>query len=223
MNQEHLCVAAVPLFHHLNLEDQRLINPLVNHRIFEKGEQIITPDGDPKLVVVARGNMKVYQLSAAGREQLLRVVGPSGYEGEGLLLGARNENLFAEALQQTEVCLLTQEDFQKILLQYPQLSLKLLEINAQKMMEAEQQTRFLMMEKVEERLMTYLLDLYKTTESAQVEIPMKMKELASFLGTTPETVSRKLKWLEKEGLIKRNRNKIKLHDKKELENRLLLI
>lgn len=223
MNQEHLCVAAVPLFHHLNLEDQRLVNPLVNHRIFEKGEQIITPDGDPKLVVVARGNMKVYQLSAAGREQLLRVVGPSGYEGEGLLLGARNENLFAEALQQTEVCLLTQEDFQKILLQYPQLSLKLLEINAQKMMEAEQQTRFLMMEKVEERLMTYLLDLYKTTESAQVEIPMKMKELASFLGTTPETVSRKLKWLEKEGLIKRNRNKIKLHDKKELENRLLLI
>ncbi|MEK4302262.1 Crp/Fnr family transcriptional regulator [Oceanobacillus sp. FSL W8-0428] len=223
MNQEHLCVAAVPLFHHLNLEDQRLINPLVNHRIFEKGEQIITPDGDPKLVVVARGNMKVYQLSAAGREQLLRVVGPSGYEGEGLLLGARNENLFAEALQQTEVCLLTQEDFQKILLQYPQLSLKLLEINAQKMMEAEQQTRFLMMEKVEERLMTYLLDLYKTTESAQVEIPMKMKELASFLGTTPETVSRKLKWLEQEGLIKRNRNKIKLHDKKELENRLLLI
>ncbi len=223
MNQEHLCVAAVPLFHHLNLEDQRLINPLVNHRIFEKGEQIITPDGAPKLVVVARGNMKVYQLSAAGREQLLRVVGPSGYEGEGLLLGARNENLFAEALQQTEVCLLTQEDFQKILLQYPQLSLKLLEINAQKMMEAEQQTRFLMMEKVEERLMTYLLDLYKTTESAQVEIPMKMKELASFLGTTPETVSRKLKWLEKEGLIKRNRNKIKLHDKKELENRLLLI
>lgn len=223
MNQEHLCVAAVPLFHHLNLEDQRLINPLVNHRIFEKGEQIITPDGDPKLVVVARGNMKVYQLSAAGREQLLRVVGYSGYEGEGLLLGARNENLFAEALQQTEVCLLTQEDFQKILLQYPQLSLKLLEINAQKMMEAEQQTRFLMMEKVEERLMTYLLDLYKTTESAQVEIPMKMKELASFLGTTPETVSRKLKWLEQEGLIKRNRNKIKLHDKKELENRLLLI
>lgn len=214
MNQEHLCVAAVPLFHHLNLEDQRLINPLVNHRIFEKGEQIITPDGDPKLVVVARGNMKVYQLSAAGREQLLRVVGPSGYEGEGLLLGARNENLFAEALQQTEVCLLTQEDFQKILLQYPQLSLKLLEINAQKMMEAEQQTRFLMMEKVEERLMTYLLDLYKTTESAQVEIPMKMKELASFLGTTPETVSRKLKWLEQEGLIKRNRNKIKLHDKR---------
>ncbi|GGP13981.1 Crp/Fnr family transcriptional regulator [Oceanobacillus neutriphilus] len=221
MNQEHLCVTAVPLFHHLDLEDQRMINQLVNHRIFENGEQIITPDGDPKLVVVARGNMKVYQLSAAGREQLLRVVGPNGYEGEGLLLGARNENLFAEALQQTEVCLLKQEDFQKILLQYPELSLKLLEINAQKMMEAEQQTRFLMMEKVEERLMTYLLDLYKITESAQVEIPMKMKELASFLGTTPETVSRKLKWLEKEGLIQRKRNKIKLHDKKDLENRLL--
>ncbi|WP_152655061.1 hypothetical protein [Oceanobacillus sp. CFH 90083] len=82
-----------------------------------------------------------------------------------MLLGARNENLFGEAMQKTEVCLLKQEDFQKILLQYPQLSLKLLEISAQKMME-----------KVENRLMTYLLDLYKTSESRQVEIPMKMKE-----------------------------------------------
>ncbi|GIO19204.1 Crp/Fnr family transcriptional regulator [Oceanobacillus oncorhynchi subsp. incaldanensis] len=221
MSQEHLCVAAVPLFQHLDLEDQRIINRLVKHHIFQKGEQIITPDENPQLVVIAQGNMKVYQLSATGREQLLRVVGPNGYEGEGLLLGAQNENLFGEAMQKTEVCLLKQEDFQKILLQYPQISLKLLEINAQKLMEAEQQAQFLMMEKVENRLMTYLLDLYKTAGSKQVEIPMKMKELASFLGTTPETLSRKLKWLEGERLIQRKGSMIKLLDKKELENRLL--
>ena len=75
-------------------------------------------------VILARGSMKVYQLSSSGREQLLRVVEPGGYEGESLLLG----DLFAEALQQPQVCVLKQADFQKLLLEYPQLALKLLAV-----------------------------------------------------------------------------------------------
>ncbi|WP_130858848.1 Crp/Fnr family transcriptional regulator [Gracilibacillus phocaeensis] len=220
MSQEHLCVASVPLFAHLDIEEQRNINQLVTHQVFEKGKQIMTPDGDPQLVVIAHGSMKMYQLSASGREQLLRVVGPGGYEGENLLLDARNENLFGEALEKTEACLLAYEDFQQLLLTSPPLSLKLLKMNAGKMMQIERQTQFLTMEKVEERLVTYLLNICKATESTQVDIPMKMKELASFLGTTPETLSRKWKWLEHEELIQRKGNKINVLDKEALEGYL---
>lgn len=218
MTHEHICVTLVPLFNHLDLEEQRKINQLVTHQVFEKGEQIVTPEGDPQLVIVARGNMKVYQLSPAGREQLLRVVEPGGYEGESQLFGAQNDTLFGEALQQTEVCVLKHQDFQQLLLRYPQLSLRLLEINAEKMTKVEQQTQFLMMEKVEERLATYLLDLYKVSGGANVTIPMKMKELAAFLGTTPETLSRKLKLLEDHQLIQRKGSRITLLDLDGLED-----
>lgn len=218
MTHEHICVTLVPLFNHLDLEEQRKINQLVTHQVFEKGEQIVTPEGDPQLVIVARGNMKVYQLSPAGREQLLRVVEPGGYEGESQLFGAQNDTLFGEALQQTEVCVLKHQDFQQLLLRYPQLSLRLLEINAEKMTKVEQQTQFLMMEKVEERLATYLLDLYKVSGEANVTIPMKMKELAAFLGTTPETLSRKLKLLEDHQLIQRKGSRITLLDLDGLED-----
>ncbi len=80
-----------------------------------------------------------------------------------------------------------------------------MEINANKMIGVEQQTQFLLMEKVEERLAKYLLDLHKATGNDQVEIPMKMKELAAYLGTTPETLSRKFalledkQWLQRQG------------------------
>ncbi len=47
---------------------------------------------------------------------------------------------------------------------------------------------------------------------------MKMKELAAFLGTTPETLSRKFKLLEKEGLIKRDKKTIIVLDHNKLEN-----
>lgn len=217
MSHEHLCVTLVPLFNHLAIEDQRKIHALVNHRIVEKGEQIFTPDGAEQLVIVARGNMKVYQLSSSGKEQVLRVVEPGGYEGENQLFGVRNEVLFGEALETTEVCVLRQQDFSDLLLSYPQLSLKLLEINAQKMLKVEQQTRFLMMEKVEERLATYLLDLAKVAEAQELILPMKMKELALFLGTTPETLSRKFKLLEHQQLISREKRKVTLLDAEGLE------
>ncbi len=36
----------------------------------------------------------------------------------------------------------------------------------------------------------------------EIELPMSKKDLASYLGTTPETISRKLADLENEGCIK---------------------
>ena len=119
-------------------------------------------------------------------------------------------------MEKTEVCVLKQRDFTQLLLDYPQLSLKLLEINAQKMLKVEQQARFLMMEKVDERLATYLLDLAKVAESDQVVLPMKMKELALFLGTTPETLSRKLKRFEEKQWIRRNKRTVWLLDQDQL-------
>lgn len=217
VQEEHLCVTLVPLFNHLELEDQKRIHQLVKHVTYEKGETIVSPYDDPQLVIVAKGLLKVYQLSPSGKEQLLRVVEPGGYEGENALFGVKNNNLFSESLQKTEVCVLKQSDFQKLLKDYPQLSLKLLTINAEKNAKVEEQTQFLTMERIEERLATYLLDLAKAGESSQVKIPMKMKELAGFLGTTPETLSRKLKSLEKAQLIKREKQTIQILDAERLE------
>ncbi len=218
MSHEHLCVTLVPLFNHLDLDDQKKINEIAEHVIVDKGETIFSPYSDSELIIVAKGNMKVYQLSSNGKEQLLRVVEPGGYEGENQLFGAKNEILFGEALEKTELCVLKQEDFQNILLEHPQLSLKLLEINAQKSVSAEQQAQFLVMEKVEERLATYLINLSKSQNSLTFKLPLLMKELAAFLGTTPETLSRKFKFLEDERYLSRNNRIITIINEDALED-----
>ena len=211
MRHEGLCVSLVPLFNHLEIEDQQKIHSLVTHRKVEKGEQILAPNGESQLVIVASGSMKVYQLSASGKEQLLRVVEPGGYEGESQLLGVPNESLFGEALEKTEICVLRQKDFSELLLHYPAL-------NAEKLTKVQQQTTFLMMEKVEERVAVYLLDLAKATGKNHFFLPMKMKELAAFIGTTPETLSRKFKLLEENGYVKRENREVWIIDKEQLED-----
>jgi len=218
MTEEHLCVSLVPLFNHLDIEDQRKVNGLTRHRVVAKGEQIFSPDGEAQLVILARGALKVYQLSASGKEQLLRIVEPGGYEGENQLFGAANTASFGEALVPSEVCVLRQTDFNKLLEEYPKIALKLLKINAEKSLRTEQQTQFLAMEKVEERLAAYLLDLSLVANSETITLPMKMKELAAFLGTTPETLSRKFKLLEAQDLIVRDKKQITILDQDGLED-----
>ncbi|UXR77539.1 MULTISPECIES: Crp/Fnr family transcriptional regulator [unclassified Staphylococcus] len=214
---EHLCVSLVPLFHQLDHEDLAKINARAKVSYYEKGDVIFQP-GDEQLYIVADGNMKIYQLSSNGKEQLLRVVEPGSYEGESQLFGVENDTRFGEALNKTTICSISKQDFNEILVDYPQLSMKLLEFNMQKVLQLEQQTQFLSMEKVEERLASYLIDLMTAEESDKVVIPMSMKDLATFLGTTPETLSRKLKYLEQLGCIKRKGRNISIVDVEELEN-----
>lgn len=212
----HICVSLVPLFQELTEEEQIKINRLARYYYYAKGELVFKP-GEQKLVIVARGSMKIYQISSSGKEQLLRITDVGGYEGENQLFGSANTNLFGEALEPTEICTLSKSDFDEILLNYPELMLKLLEISAQKASLLEQQTQFLSMEKIEERLVTYLLHLSRLEESLDILLPMKMKDLAAFLGTTPETLSRKLKFLELEGLIQRRGRKVTIFNKDALE------
>lgn len=207
----HHCVSIVPLFNHLSGEDQEQIDRLVSHRHFHKGETIWQPGNDPLLIIVARGTLKVYMISSSGREQLLRILNPGDYEGVNTLLGAMAQDIFIDSITDTEVCLLRKKDFTALLSRTPQLALKLLELYAQRMADTENLTRFLTMENVETRLATYLQALsLQVSPSSHLTLPMKMKDLASYLGTTPETLSRKLHNLENKGIISRKGRKLRI-------------
>ena len=216
--KEHHCTSIVPLFNHLSEEEQDKIESLVIHRHFNKGETVWQPGDDPLLIIVASGSMKVYMIAGNGREQLLRLLTPGSYEGSNALLGARAQDLFIDTLEATDACLLRKSNFTALLEKTPKLALKLLEINAQRMADTENQTCFLMMERVETRLSAYLLSLSLLSGgAADLEIPMKMKDLSAYLGTTPETLSRKLHLLEETNLISRKGKKIHITDREELK------
>ena len=198
---EHLCIAFVPLFNHLSQEAQQKIMALTNHHTYKKNELIFQP-GDEKLIIVAEGSMKVYQLLSNGKEHLLRIVHTGDYEGDQQLFDITNDRLFGQALENTKICTLSKQAFHQVLLENPPIALKLLELSAQKTAQLEKQTQFLSMERVEERLAHYLLN--NSSNQSTLTLPMKMKDLALYLGTTPETLSRKFKYLEEKQYIKRS-------------------
>lgn len=215
---DHVCAEIVPIFTQLNHQELVQVSDLVQHHHFDKNEVIFGPDNANQLVIVAQGAAKVYQLAANGKEQLLRVLDAGDFEGEKNLFAIANQDLYVETLKNSTVCTLSAHDFQPLLEKYPSIAWKLLQSNATKIAALERQNQLLNHDLIEQRLATYLLDLSKARGETTFTLPMKLKELASFLGTTPETISRKFKQFEKDGLIVKDKKAIKLLQMAQLQN-----
>ena len=115
-----------------------------------------------------------------------------------------------------KACFIRREEFLDLLMQYPSISLKLLEEFNRRIVHSGHQATSNTAETVLVRLVSYLLDLSNAQESDSVVLPLSMKELAAFLSTTPETLSRKVGYLEKEGVIKKKGRKITILNREKM-------
>jgi len=202
------CVSQVPIFNHLEEEQMQEIMNSVQSWAFKKGEMIYhAGDSSDSLYIVANGKIRIYRLSESGKEQLLRILVPGDFTGELALFKETTHEAFAEAIADTEVCMMKRAHLQALLLKYPSISLKILTEFSNRLEETEKQTARVATEAVETRIALFLADCLEIEESREIILPMSKKDLASYLGTTPETISRKLTELEQQGLIKQKPHK----------------
>ena len=198
------CITRVPIFNHLDDDKLHEILSTIKSVHFEKGETIYqVGQHSDSLYIVRKGKIRIYRLSESGREQLLRILKPGDFTGELALFRHSVHESFAEAMEETDVCVITRNDLQRFLLKYPSIALQILTEFANRLDESERRTARVANERVENRIALYLAECVKNSKgSLEVTLPMSRKDLASYLGTTPETVSRKLTELEMQGYIK---------------------
>lgn len=197
-----LCVAKVPFFNHLDYDEMMKITMRSTHKNFKKGE-IIIHDGDPLdyLYIVHQGRVKIYQLFSNGKEQLLRILEPGEFMGEMALFTEKNMDSYAETMEKTEICAIHRDDMQELMNEYPTIAIKILEQFSNRLDSTEKLVGELSSKDVEMRAATYLVELAEKNDSREIVLPMSKKELASFLGTTQETISRRLSTFETKGWI----------------------
>lgn len=209
------CVSLVPIFNHLEDEQMDEIMGTIKSGHYLKGE-IIYQAGDQSdsLYIVRRGKIKIYRLSESGKEQLIRILTPGNFTGELALFRESIHESYAEAMEETEVCMINRLDLQQILKKFPSISLKILSEISSRLEKAEKQTTRVSTEKVETRIALFLAECIDPEgQSMEITLPMSKKDLASYIGTTPETLSRKLTELEEGGYIKQmSHKKIRILD-----------
>ena len=153
------------------------------------------------MIVIDQGKAKVYNLSKDGKEVVLGILQKGDIAGQQhLFKQSENEN-FVEAVEDTWVCSINRAGFQKLLQKTPDLSLKLLNNFGKKLVAIEHNSVLRNTLDAKERILAYLNDLANEQGKNEVKLELKKKDLASYLGITPKTFSRKLKELEKDGKI----------------------
>lgn len=198
------CVSLVPIFNHLESDQMDEIMKATQSVSYRKNEIIYSAgDQSDSLYIVNKGKIRIYRLSESGKEQLVRILTPGDFTGELALFKESIHESYAEAMVETAVCMVTRTDLQEFLIRYPSISLKILSEFSKRLETSEKQTTRFATEKVETRIALFLAECIDgEKQSKEIVLPMTKKDLASYLGTTPETISRKLTDLEEAGYIK---------------------
>lgn len=212
----HSCISLVPIFNHLEEKHRKEITDAVQSISYKKGETIYQAgDRSDSLYIVSSGKIKIYRLSESGKEQLIRLLYPGDFTGELALFNDATQEAYAQAMSDTKICIMRRSDLQNLIIKYPAISFSLLAEFASRLEKSEKQAASFATEKAETRIALYLAECTDASEPTQEFIlPMSKKDLASYLGTTPETISRKLAELEQQGYIEqKSAKRIKILDR----------
>ena len=208
LDHDDYCISLVPIFNHLEAEQMDEIMTLIHSKSYKKGEDIYqSGNKSDALYIVRSGRVKIYRISESGKEQILRILNPGDFTAELALFNESVHDAYASALSDTDVCMIRRDDLQILLSKYPNISIKILSELSHRLAQSETQTTRLT-ERVELRIALFLVEsLDNNSQSNTITLPMSKKDLASYLGTSPETISRKLLEFEDAGLIKQISNK----------------
>ncbi|MGV8845587.1 Crp/Fnr family transcriptional regulator [Tessaracoccus sp.] len=197
------CVSRVPLFARLDAAAQQAVGGFAHPIHIMRGELLHSPgDARSTLVVVHTGALKVVRVTAGGFERLVRVASPGDVVGEHAFLTGESTDVYVEALEETSVCTFQHRDLSRLMAVHPDIGLQLLKTLSARLDVAERSLSQSLVG-VPARLADYLLELpvRRGPHGPVVTWPISKRDVASYLGTTPESLSRALARMESGGLI----------------------
>ena len=180
-----------------------------------KKSQLIFQEGDRAdgLYMVATGKIKVFKLSAEGKEQILHIYGPGHTFGEVPVFEGKHFPATSMALEKSEIIFLPRNRFVELIATTPALSMNMLADLSRRLREFTIQVENLSLKEVPARLAAYVITLAEEQKTEDgVELPISKAQLANLIGTTPETISRMLKKMGSKALIRTQGKNIQILD-----------
>jgi CRP/FNR family transcriptional regulator len=207
----------IPLFAGLAEHDLAALQAISRVRECPRGELLFS-DGEQAegFYVVLDGKVKVYKLSAEGKERILHIVHPGGTFAEAAIFGNGLYPAYAEPLQPSRLLFIPKTSFLALLETNSRIAINIIAGLSRFLRQFAQQIEELTFKDVPSRLARYLLDLARG-KRVTLELPISKSQLASNLGTVSETLSRTLRKLSDDDIIRVEGRRVEIIDLERLE------
>lgn len=210
-------IKRIPIFSDLDEELLEKISGIVRIKSLNEGDNIFF-DSEPYrgFYAVLKGLVKIYKISRDGKEHIIHIIGPFNTFAEAPLL-ENLENIIEEDFRypansmaiedSTEVMLIPAMEFREILRNDINISLHMLSGLAKRLKHMNRHIEELTLKDVTKRTAAFILNEYRkitnqsSSEDKLISLHMNRSDLASYLGTAIETLSRTLGKLQSDGII----------------------
>lgn len=164
---------------------------------------------------VRKGQIKLFRLSADGDEKVMEVIQPGNTFAEAIMFMQRhNYPVSAEAIEPSELLSFDMQVFVELLQNSIPTCFRLMADMSQRLHARIEEINNITLQNATHRLVEYLLRQLpeETAEASSVHLSTPKSVIASKLSIQPETLSRILARLSKNGLISVQGSNITLHD-----------
>ncbi len=197
----------VPLFSELSVDELDSVHKLITfHDVAKKTVVLHEGEDGGSLFIIINGSVKISYYAPDGREIVLSLLEEGAYFGEMSLLDKQPRSATVSTLGDTRLAQIRSVDFERLLLQQPKVSLKLLAETVHRLRRTSQLLECVSTMDVPHRLYYYLKDFgdhfgkNKNGDKVIVQLPTHQM-IADQLSTSRETISRAISTLKKEGII----------------------
>ncbi len=165
-----------------------------NSYLFREGESV------DSICIIRKGRVKLCRYDSLGREQIITILADHDIIWEGMFLEGSIYPYSAVCLTNASICQIHRDDFIKIV-NDPSAAMNTIILLSKKLHDANERNMLLSTKDPMARLAGFLT--YRVDRSIDDDVVLKLDDIAASVSLRTETVSRKLREMEKKGLIER--------------------
>lgn len=211
-------VAGIGLFSGLGPKELASLSGIAEPRTYSRGRDIFFA-GEPAqgFFSVASGKVRIYQTSLAGKEHILHVFGPGEVFAEVAVFSGGVYPASAQAMEDGDCLFFPRDRFRRLLAEDPDLAMNMLGLLSLRLRQLVKKLEDISLREVPARLAAHLLLLRAGSGDRALPLDLPKGQLAAYLGTIPETLSRVLRRFSDEGIIALAGNSVEILDPGRLE------
>src|SRR5215469_5273466 len=122
------CFFSMDIFHDLEPEVLQAFEESTQLRTCRKGQVIYSQqDRAEVLFLLKQGRVQLYRLTPTGKRLDLATIVPGTFFGEMPMIGSSLRHTFAEAIEDSLICIMSRADLERLMLENPRVALRMIE------------------------------------------------------------------------------------------------
>ena len=211
-------VKSVRFFDGLPEEKYQKLADISVVKTYEKGQTLFEADVPAHgFFAPISGRVKIFRTSPSGKEQILHVFGPGEAFGEAPVFEGGAYPAHGQAIEKCQALFFPRKNFEDMIREDPDLAMKMMALLAQRLRILVNKIDDLSLKETPARVASYLLLLRSSQESNTFKLDLPKGQIAFYLGTIQETLSRIFKRFSDEGLIELDNREITILDTEALQ------